>query len=211
MLTPVGDASRWRTRTLRLAWAPSTRALPLPTLGAALALAAAPSAVVLARGGRDLGGALVVATVVLGALAAFPVDDPAEETLAASPTGQARRRLLRLAAISLGAALVTAVLLVTAAWVGPLSVHQLGLRAAELAATSGLAAATAGWAQRRSVTGPGAVGALVGVLGVLLVSALGARLDALPTLVDTPPHPRWWLVAAAAWATTAWTWRDPAR
>ncbi|HEX4868542.1 MAG TPA: hypothetical protein VFV32_13090 [Acidimicrobiales bacterium] len=211
MLSAAADTSRWRSRTLRLAWPLSTRALPLATLAAALALAGAPSAVVLVRGGRDLGGALVVATIVLGALAGFPVDDPAEETLSASPTGLARRRLLRLAAIAMGVTIAAAALVAVAAAVGDVTLHQLGLRAAELAATSTLAAAAAGWAQRRAVAAPGATGALVGVLGVLLVSALGARVDRLPSLLDTPQHHRWWMVAAVASAAAAWTWRDPSR
>ena len=87
----------------------------------------------------------------------------------------------------------------------------LGRRAAELAAASGTAALAAGTAQRRSVTGAAASGAVVGILGVLLVSALAYRYESLPALVAGAQHERWWLIAGASWMAAVWTWRDPAR
>ncbi len=194
------------------AWLPCARGLPLATLAAAAGLAAAAPLLVLARHGRDLGGALVAATLVCGAVVAFAAEDPAEETLSASPTSLARRRLLRLSALALGVAVVAIVLvaLATSAPAG-LSSSDLGRRAAELAATSGLAAAAAGVAQRRAVPGAAPGGAVASVLAMLLVSSLAQRFHSLPTIVDSTHHLRWWFAAAAGWAVTTWTWRDPGR
>jgi hypothetical protein len=185
--------------------------LPLPTLAAVAGLAAAPTVVVLLRHGHDATGALVAAALVAGAAVAFAVDDPAEETLAASPTNLATRRLVRLSAIALGVAAMALLLVVLAALVGTVRAADLGRRAAELAATAGLAAGLGGAARRRVLAGA-APGAAVGaVLTVLLVSALRFRYRALPALVDSPHHARWWLLAAAGGALATWTWRDPAR
>mgnify|MGYP000751782012 CR=1 FL=1 len=89
-----------RRHTLRRAWRPCARALPLPTLAAIAGLAAVPSAVVLLRGGSSYDGALVAAALAFGASTAFAVEDPAEETLSASPTPLAARRAAELAAAS---------------------------------------------------------------------------------------------------------------
>jgi hypothetical protein len=194
------------------AWRPCARGLPLGTLAAAAGLAAAPTLLVLARHGRDRGGALVAATLVCGAVLAFTVEDPAEETLSASPTSLARRRLLRLSTLATGV-VVIGVVLVTLAVAAPAGVglSDLGRRGAELAATSGLAAAAAGVAHRRGVPGAAPGGAMAGLLGVLLVSSLAQRLDYLPGIVDSPHHLRWWVAAVAGWGLAAWTWRDPGR
>ena len=207
---PTG-AGRPAVATLARAWWPSTRGLPLGTLTAVAGLAAAPTMYRLVRGDTSLGGALVAAAVFLGTTSAFVVDDPAEETLAASPTSLARRRLLRLGAIFLGVAVVALVLVTIASAVGDVSFDELGRRAAELAAVSGLAAAAAASAHRRSVPTPAHGGAVVGLVGVALISALAYRFHRLPALTDSPVHERWWWLAAAGWALAAWSWRDPAR
>ncbi|MGH9085287.1 MAG: hypothetical protein ACRDYW_07520 [Acidimicrobiales bacterium] len=200
-----------RELVLAQAWWPSARALVDRTVLGGLALASAPAFIVLAKGGSSFDGALVIAALALGALMAFSVEDPAEETLAASPTTLARRRLLRLSALVLGGALVTTVVLAVASTGADLAIGGLGRRALELAAVSGLAIAGAAAARRRSL--PGAVhgGAVVAILVVLLISSLAYRFHDLPALLDNPHHERWLWVAAVGWAAAAWSWRDPAR
>lgn len=212
LTTAVSRGSRQRWRTLRQAWRPGVRGLPLPTLAAVAALAAAPTFVVAARGASGFDGALTAAALVGGAAAAFTVDDPADETLAASPTGLAWRRAVRASGIALGLSLLAAFLVAAALLLGDVGAAALGRRAAELVATAALSAAVAGLVHRSNGSPAAHAGAVGGVLGVLLVAALGQRLlRPLPSLLEGPHHSRWWLVAAAAAAAAAWTWRDPAR
>lgn len=194
--------------TLR-AWAPATRGMPLPTIGAVLALAVAATVIVLLDGGRDLSGALVAAAIIGASAVAFAVEDPAGETLSASPTSLARRRSLRLSAIALALALTWMVVVAIAAGRGPLTGDELALRAAEIAAVSGLAAAASGIGHRRGVASAGPVGAVAGALCMLMISSLAFRFHQLPALTGVDHHERWWLVGLAGWAAAAWTWRDP--
>jgi hypothetical protein len=201
-----------RGLVLAQAWWPSTRALVDRTVAGGLALAALPTGIVVARGGTGFDGPLVISALALGALLAFSVEDPAEETLAASPTTLARRRLVRLSALTFGGGVVAAIVLVVAsAQGGDVRSGDLGRRGTELLAVSGLAIAAAATARRRAV--PGAVhgGAAVAVLAVLLISALAYRIRGLPALLDDPEHERWLWVAAVGWLATAWSWRDPGR
>lgn len=202
-----------RLRTLTRAWRPCARGLPLPTLAATAVLAGAPSLVVALRQGRSYDGALVAAALAVGAATAFAVEDPAEETLGASPTPLAHRRLLRLAAVALGAAVMSALLLLVAAFSTPggLTGGDVGRRAAEMAATSGLAGAGAGLAQRRGAPWAAHGGAAGGVLVTLLISGLAYRYTELPALIQSPHHSRWWGLGLAGWLVVGWTWRDPAR
>lgn len=196
--------------TLR-AWVPAARGLPLRTIAAGLGLAAAPTAVAVLEGGRDLSDPLVAAAVIGAATAAFFVEDPAGETLSASPTPLARRRVLRLAAIALGLAVTLATLVTIAALRGSVTGDELAGRAAEVAAVSGLAAAIAGLAHRHGVAAAAVAGALAGALAALLVSALAQRFHQLPAVGVVEQHGRWWLVALAGWAAAAWSSRDPCR
>jgi len=201
-----------RRHTLRRAWRPCARALPLPTLAAIAGLAAAPSAVVLLRGGHSFGGALVAAALAFGASTAFALEDPAEETLSASPTPLAHRRLLRLAAIVLGVAVLSGLLLLVAASSpGGLTAGAAARRAAELAAASGLAGAVAGMARRQGAPWAAHGGATAGLLVVLVITSFAYRYRTLPALVDSPHHARWWLVGLVGWLVACWTWRDPGR
>ncbi len=193
------------------AWGPAARGLPLPTIGAVLALAAAPAVFTLGKGGHDLSGSFVAAAIIGAAAVAFAVEDPAGETLSASPTSLARRRALRLSAILLGLAITWMVLVAAAAIRGPLTGHDLAQRAAEAAAVSGLASAAAGLAHRQSVATAGSVGAGTGALTALVITSFAYRFHQLPALMTEAHHGRWWLVALTAWTVTAWTWRDPAR
>lgn len=196
---------------MALAWRPATRALPLPMLGAAGLLAALPPLVVAARGGQDFTGALVASFLIAGGVFAFAVDDPAAETLSASPTTLARRHALRLAALVVGAAATLTALWLLGAGLGALPASELSQRAAEIAATAGVALAIAGTAQREGTAQAVHLGAVAGPVGVLVMSAFAYRFQQLPAIITPLHHDRWWWVAAGAWAVVAWSWRDPAR
>jgi len=185
--------------------------MPLATVGAALALAAAPTVIVLLRGGNDLSGALAAATIIGAPIAALVVEDPAGETISASPTSLARRRLLRGSAILLAVAGCWAALIALGALVGEVTGAALAERAAEAAAVGGIATAAAGVAWRRGALGAAQGGGLVGPLSVLLVSALAQRFSGLPAVASPAHHDRWWALAGVAWAVALWSSRDPAR
>lgn len=204
---PTAGHPSW-PMTLR-AWVPALRGLPLPTIAGLLAMALAPTAITLSRGGDDLSGALVAAAVISATSVAFTVDDPAGETLSASPTSLARRRALRLSAIVLALGLTWAALVAVTATLGPIVSDDLLGRAAEAAAVSGVAVATAGLAHRRGIESPSLIGGVAGGLSSLLITSLALRLHELPALMSTEHHGRWWLVALAGWVVGAWTWRDP--
>lgn len=193
------------------AWPGAARGLPWPTLAAALGLAVAPTAVVVLVGGRDFRVAFVAAAVIGGATAAFSVEDPAGETLSASPTSLARRRALRLTTIALAAVVTWALLVAVVVAFGTVTASDLERRVTEALAVAGVAGAIAGLAHRRGIPGAAPGGAALGALGVLVASALAQRFRELPALLSAHHHERWWLVAATAWGVTAWTWRDPAR
>lgn len=207
----VGSTARITWRTTLRAWVPCTRGLPLPTIAAALGMAAVPAAFVLLKGDRDLSGSVVAAVVIGAPAVAFAVEDSAGETLSASPTSLARRRSLRLSALGLALALLWTVLVVTAMILGPFAADDLAHRAAEAMALSGLAAAAGGIAHRQGVASPGSIGAVAGALCALMISSLSYRFHQLPSLMDGPHHGRWWVIAIVGWALAAWTWRDPAR
>jgi hypothetical protein len=196
--------------TLR-AWIPASRGLPVPTIGAALVLAAVPFLSVVLQGSDDLSGAMVVASIVGAATVGFFVEDPAGETLSASPTSLGRRRALRLSAIALGLAIALGALVAIAELRGPVAADDLAQRAAEVAAFSGLAAAVGGLAHRHGAAAAGPMGAVSGGLGVLLISSLAFRYHQLPAVNTIEQHGRWWLVALAGWVTAAWSSRDPSR
>jgi hypothetical protein len=200
-----------RSRIRGRAWRPSARGLPIPTLAAAVALAAAPTLIVILQSGRSHSGALAAAALLLGAMVGYAVEDPAEETLSATPTSLARRRLLRLGTIAVGVALTGVLLVVVAATRTDVAAAELGRRLVELLAASGIAAAVAGSAQRRGANGAAPGAAVTALVGMLLVASLAHRFSQLPTLMSSVHHERWWWVAIAGWAVAGWTWRDPMR
>ena len=86
----------------------------MPTVAGVLAMATVPVATLLVQGADDFTGAVIAAVLLSGATAGYLVEDPAGDTLSASPTSLSRRRLLRLAAIAL-AVTVTLLVVVVAA------------------------------------------------------------------------------------------------
>ena len=207
----TGPRSRVSWRCTAQAWPPSTRGLPLPTVAAVLAMATVPVAALLARGADDFSGAVISAILLSGATAGYLVEDPAGDTLSASPTSLARRRLLRLAAIALAVAVTLLVAVVAATTQVPIGPLRLADRAAELLAVTGVAAGTAGLVQRSGGAAAAPTGAVAGPLSALLISSLALRFHGLPAIASSANHNRWWIVALVGWTTAAWVSRDPYR
>ncbi len=211
-------ASGGPTETGRVAWRGTTRALPyaargLPVglLGGLVGLAVLPPGFVVLSGGPDFFGAVVASSLIGAAAVALAVEDPAGETLSASPTSLGRRRVLRLVTLAGTLAATWGVVLTMVALARPATSTVLTQRSAEAAATAGVALAAAGLAHRRAATGAGTVGAVAGPLALLTISAFAQRFRELPTLAAPEQHGRWWLLALAGWTVALWTWRDPAR
>ena len=194
-----------------LAWRPASRALPVLTISAAIVLATVPSIVARLTGSDDLTGAVTAAAVLGGAAVGFFVEDPAGDTLAASPTPLGRRRCLRLAAISAGVVGMTSLVLALAATAQPVAELRLTDRLAELVAGAALAAAIAGVGHRRGIASAGPTGAVGGAMLLLVISSLAYRIRGLPTVAGLEHHDRWWLIALAGAAVATWSSRDPCR
>jgi hypothetical protein len=180
-----------------------------PTALGILALGWSPLAVTVARGGTELGAAVIFAAVVAPGVLAVAVDDEADELTGAAPVPLAQRRVLRLALLGLAFLGVLAVALVVAAGRDGGVAVSLDERAPEAAAVGAVALAWASLLPRR----PGAAGpsgATAGSLSVGLVALLAQRFPWLPAIGGAQHHGWWWWVAAAGAATVAWSWRDPA-
>lgn len=199
-----------RTRVLLTAARPTGRALGL-TPGPALAAASGvPVLWTLARGGTDLSVA-VIATALVGASAlAGAVEDAATTTTAAAPTTRLRGRLLRLAILAAGVALIWFTCFLGAT-IADVPINDPGHLLAVCLATGGLSVAVASWMANDVERGAGAGGSLAGVLIVLTSTAMNQQMPAFPTLMDLDSgRAKWWAVTAAAWAAAAWLNRDPA-
>lgn len=207
----AGPHSRVSWRSMARAWPPTTRSLPLPTVAAVLGMAMVPTAVLLVQGADDFAGAVIAAVLLSGATVAYLVEDPAGDTLSASPTSLARRRLLRLAAIALAVAVTLLVVLVVATSRAPIGPLRLADRAVELLAVTGAAAGTAGLVHRSGGAAAAPSGAVAGPLSALLISSLAFRIHGLPAVGSSAYHGRWWILALVGWATAAWASRDPFR
>jgi hypothetical protein len=188
---------------------PTSRALARTPAFWLVGLAVAPVLVTVARGGDDLGMAVVATAVLGGSCAGGAVEDAAARTLAASPTTRLARRLSRLAvmATSVVAAWVSAALVAHAAdaELGPLAPHG-----AEVAATAGLSVLVASAMGPEGDAGVGLTGAGGAVLGMLTSTAMAVRYPWFPSLGQDESTGAWWLLAAVAWSAAAWLNRDPA-
>jgi hypothetical protein len=154
---------------------------------------------------------VTAATVLGGGVAGFLVEDPAGETLAASPTPLSRRRCLRLVTIGAGVVAMATVVVALAATGQPAAELRLTDRLAELLAGATLAAAIAGVGHRGGAAAAAPAGAVGGGVLLLVISSLAYRIRGLPTTAGTEHHDRWWLVALAGAAVAAWASRDPGR
>jgi hypothetical protein len=190
---------------------PTLRAMPVGLIAGILGLAAAPTIVTAFDGGTDLDGALVAASVVAGAVAAFAVQEPAGAIAAATPFPGTVRRGVRVAALLTAVGVVGLAVVAIAAARDAAVLDERAARMAELAASAGLAVAAAAVAARLDTDAPGLGGALFGPLCVLTVSAFAFRFHWLPTVGASRDAGRWWQVAAFAWLVGAWASRDPYR
>lgn len=190
------------------AWVPVGATVGLGTLAFAISATEASMGpgVTLAR--------LRFAALVAGLGAGFLLDEPAETSLAASPTPLSARRLM---GVGLGAVVLTLWWLFMASWAsslyGELPRHALTL---ELVAIIGVALGAAAFGGRR--LSPARRG-VVGAGAVLVLGATALLLPASWTLYLSTPldpgwdasHLRWATVGGLAVAVLAVTSRDPAR
>jgi hypothetical protein len=183
------------------------RALPATLLGPIVALSVAPAIVVLARGGEQLGQAVVAALVIGGGAAALAALDPAAAILGGVPVPLVRRWAFRLGVIAACTAMVWTAVLVPVLWRDHRALADLGDRIGELAVVAGLSAAAGASADRRGQSVTSA--ALIGPIAVLVVSSLAQRYPALPTIGGRGDGATWATLAAAAWASALWERRDP--
>ncbi len=175
-----------------------------------VALACTPVAVTVARGGHDVSGAVAMASIGLGAVVAFAVDDPAANLLAAVPTPLWVYRSVRvLATVMFAIAGGTAVAVMRSAADAPPT--PLGDALVVAATAAGVALAIAGTINRRTRNeAAGVTGVAAAAFTMVLVTALAVRFPWLPSLAGGPHHSRWLGLAAIAWAVTVWSTRDPA-
>lgn len=220
------SSSRLRTR-----WRPLAVALPAvsravrwrPLLGSALA-----GAVVLwlvrpagEAGPGSLPG-LRLAGLLLCTGAAFVLDDPAQSTLASSPTNIALRRGLRLSLLCAALGLMWTAMLIAAAFFvrGSLSQVPTGAATLEAGGMLALVLALAAVASARGVEGTGGVTAGPALVLAMLGATLGQQvwpeqLTLFPFGPDDPTweiaHVRWAVVLLAAILVLALRSLDPGR
>ena len=151
--------------------------------------------------------ALVTSTAGLG----FALDDPAAETVAASPTSLGRRRAIRVliaATITIGVWFLIAAVVVTS------STHHFPTSdiVIEIAALAAIGLATGASVQRRTDSPGGPTAALVVLVGPAFMSAVAfGDVSVMPSLVPGQPlRERWvWLTVIALIALIRAS-RDPA-
>ncbi len=188
--------------------APTVRTIPRAVVAVAAAVLV-PTAVTAVRGGHDLSGALLVASLVAGAGVGYAVDDRAARTFASSPTPLIVRRAMR-------ATLIVAVL--GAAW---LTAFALALAGADTDAPTlismspyAAASATIAWAFATRVEpdaplSPGLIGALASLLTMLLIDSMSMRFEHVPSL-QGHDGAAWWWIALGGLALALQASRDPA-
>ena len=194
-----------------VAWPRTLRAIAMrPIVGVAVG-SALPTALALARHGRDLRIAWVFAAVLGGAGLAFAVDDDAGVLLAASPTPLLIRRAARVVAAA-GPVVVGWLAVLASSRVADrldgIRFDMLGIVALTAA---GVALAAAGSGRRGGNTGTGLAGLVAGVVAMLVVTALSFQYPSLPRLGEPAHQMRWLWLAGAAWATAIWSARDESR
>ena len=151
--------------------------------------------------------ALVASTAGLG----FALDDPAEETVAASPTPLARRRIHRVAIVG---AITAATWLVIAGVVATSDTQRFPTYdvVIEVAALAAIGLATSAMVQRRTQASGGPTAALVVLVGPAFLSGVVFRdVRVFPSLVPGQDlRDRWIWLALAGAAVLILTSRDPA-
>ena len=194
----------------RAAW-PTAKASHLGATAATGVLAAIPALVTVARGGTDIGLAIVLIVLGAGASLAWAIDDDSDSSLASMPVSTPVRVSVRVAAAAMVAALVMGVAFMVIA-LGPGIPSDLSDRAPEGIAAAAVALAFALCVARRGERTAGATGAIAGLFVPAVVAGLATRWpDMFPTFSPGPLHVRWWWLAAAAALVVAWSGRDVAR
>lgn len=190
---------------------PTARVAHLGPAGLTIALAMAPAIVTVARGGTDVSTALIVASLVAGAVLGWAAEDPAADLLAPMPVSSPMRAALRMAWVAAVAAIgVAAGGLIVA--LGPGLPVDRGDRLPEAMAAAALSLAIGFVLARRGERGAGAAAVTAGVLGTAFVAALAFRWPTvLPSFMAGPLHDRWWIIAASAAVVAARASRDPGR
>jgi len=194
----------------RAVW-PTAKVSHLGSIAATVVLAGMPAMVTVARGGTDLGAAVVLLVLGAGASLGWAVDDAGHTSLVAMPVSAPVRAAVRVLAAAVVAALVMSVGLAVVA-AGPGLPVDLADRAPEGAAAAAVALAVGFGAARRGERTAGATGAMVGLLVPAVVAGLALRWpNSFPTFEAGALHTRWWLVAAVGAVVVTRSGRDPAR
>ena len=190
---------------------PTARVSHLGSTAATVALAGLPAVVTVARGGTDLGAAVLLLVLGTGASLAWAVDDPTQDLLAATPVSAPVRASVRILAAAVVAGLVITVALGVIA-AGPGLAPDLADRLPEGAAAGAVALAVAFGAARRGERMVGSTGAIAGILLPAFVAGLALRWPSwFPGFEGGLRHTRWWLLVAAGVLLAASNGRDPAR
>ena len=203
--------TRQRNRALAATVLRCGRTARLGRVAGTVALGAIPLLVSIARDADDLGAPLTVLGIVAGASIGWIADDPTTELLTPCPISGPRRMLIRaaFAALVVGAC-VGALVLIARVTVGLPS--DASDRIAESAAAGGLALAVGLALWRRGDPFGGISAVATGLLGPVTIVALAVRWpESLPTVLASPVHARWWLIAGAGLVAAAYNGRDPAR
>ncbi len=207
-VTMPGKAQR--TKVLLTAARPIGRALGLTPGPALAALGGVPVLWTLARGGTDLTVAVTATALIGSSSLAGAVEDAAATTTSAAPLTRLAGRVLRMAMLGCGVALIWGTCFVGAA-LADVPIQAPDRLFAVCLATAGLSVAAASWMANDGERGAGAAGSLAGIMIVLTSTAMNQRIPAFPTLMDLDSGRDTWLaVTAIAWASAAWLNRDPA-
>ncbi len=161
--------------------------------------------------GHDLAEIYALAFVASTAGLGFALDDPAAETVGASPTTLARRRIRGFAIVG---AITAATWLVIAAVVATSDTQRFPTYDViiELAALTAIGLATAATVQRRTQAPGGPTAALVVLVGPVFLSGVVFRdVRVFPSLVPGQDlRDRWIWLALAGAVVLVLTSRDPA-
>lgn len=184
------------------------RTLPR-AIGAVAAVVIVPTVVTRLRGGTDMNGALLMASVVAGSGVGYCIDDHAARTFASSPTSLLVRRSARAALCfaALGAAWF-ATFLVASTVTGP--APAVATLMPYLFGAAAIALAVATRVEPDAPLSPGLIAVFATLLSMACVDALSLRIAALPSLDSRTHRAAWWWIALAAAAAALYASRDPA-
>jgi hypothetical protein len=205
---PVTDTEQVTVQGSRAVTLWVRRTPTVPTLlGGIVAVGAI---IVRINNGHDLSEIYALALVISTAGLGFSIDDPATETVTASPTTLAQRRLH---SIAIAGAIVLATWIAIAAAVATADVAHFPTYdiAIELAALAAIGLATSATVQRRTTTPGGPTAALVVLVGPLFMAGVVFRdVRVFPSLVPGQDlRERWIWLAAIAAAALSHASRDP--